>query len=220
MPHLRSHRQLGVTEGRIARTAHFMEGSGRLTRQPIPPSTPPPFRKQTASGMPSGILCVLRRVQNGHHSDSTLRIAGVCRAFRGRLRTHTMLPRRPTLSLLKYYTAGGKVNNQLGSLMFFRNFPGGVCQQDAQNHEETCNSPQGSLNGHNVIFSNVPNVRLLSYGSTGGACRPFAPDGVFSKSASSRSSGKMLLLVLLSGAVPCPVISSGAAAESRNLAAD
>lgn len=121
---MRSHRRPDVTEGRTARTAHFVEGSGRLTRRPIPPSTPPPFRKQTASGMPSGILCILRRVQDGHHSDSTLRIVRVCRAFRGRMRTHTMLPRRPTLSLSKYYIGGQKSITNPVPRCFFGTFPG------------------------------------------------------------------------------------------------
>jgi hypothetical protein len=37
------------------RIAHFVGGSEETDRQLCPPPAPPPFRKQTASGMPSGV---------------------------------------------------------------------------------------------------------------------------------------------------------------------
>jgi hypothetical protein len=57
-----------------------------------------------------------------------------------------------------------------------------VGQQNTQNHEEACDSPQQSLNGHKAIFSNIHSVWRSSRCSTAVARRTFVAHGVFSRS--------------------------------------
>lgn len=73
-----------------------------------------------------------RQVQDGHHCDSILRTVRICPALRGRLRAHTMSPRRPRLCVPEYGIARRKSIPNLASSRFFRTSQGGTTRRESK----------------------------------------------------------------------------------------